>query len=309
MALIRRPLGAPRQCRSSVVSVTMVLPRKAVRSNARIPARNTSDRSGPLNRGRRARWRDRSGSHDAFPEFAFRQAISAQVSISTMFVGLSAGRVDVSETLAKTRDRREVLFTGRYSDVQGESDSGSPEVLFFAGSFWFNDLRVPFESSIWLEKQRFASLLLLVPLKPIVLAFAGLGTARFRRSRAHSLDHCMTSPDSGQPNDPVRDQMIDKYYREHARELWALFYAMCSDADRAYDAVQEAFLRYYDYGGEPVRDLRAWLLRVGQNWLRDVARKKSSSCRLLPGLDDMTGTTKRLGRRSSASVRTSAANS
>jgi RNA polymerase sigma-70 factor (ECF subfamily) len=102
-------------------------------------------------------------------------------------------------------------------------------------------------------------------------------------------DHCMTSPDSGQPNDPERDQMIDKYYREHARELWALFYSMCSDADRAYDAVQEAFLRYYDYGGEPVRDLRAWLLRVGQNWLRDVARKKSSSCRLLPGLDDMTG--------------------
>lgn len=99
----------------------------------------------------------------------------------------------------------------------------------------------------------------------------------------------MTSPGSGQINDPNRDEMIDKYYREHARELWALFYAMCSDAERAYDAVQESFLRYYDYHGEPVRDLRAWLLRVGQNWLRDVARKKSSSCRLLPGLDDLTG--------------------
>ncbi len=144
MALIRRPLGAPRQCRSSVVSVTMVLPRKAVRSNARIPARNTSDRSGPLNRGRRARWRDRSGSHDAFPEFAFRQAISAQVSISTMFVGLSAGRVDVSETLAKTRDRREVLFTGRYSDVQGESDSRESRSSVFCGIF----LVQRFESAI-----------------------------------------------------------------------------------------------------------------------------------------------------------------
>ena len=99
----------------------------------------------------------------------------------------------------------------------------------------------------------------------------------------------MTSPVSGNQNDPERDQMIDTYYREHSRELWALFYSMCSDAERAYDAVQEAFLRYYDYHGEPVRDLRAWLLRVGQNWLRDVARKKSSSCRLLPGLDDMTG--------------------
>ena len=99
----------------------------------------------------------------------------------------------------------------------------------------------------------------------------------------------MTSPGSGQQNDPERDEAISTYYREHARELWALFYAMCSDAERAYDAVQEAFLRYYDYSGEPVRDLRAWLLRVGQNWLRDVARKKSSSCRLLPGLDDLTG--------------------
>ncbi len=99
----------------------------------------------------------------------------------------------------------------------------------------------------------------------------------------------MTSPASGRQNDPERDQMIDTYYREHSRELWALFYAMCSDAERAYDAVQEAFLRYYDYHGEPVRDLRAWLLRVGQNWLRDVARKKSSSCGLLPELDDFAG--------------------
>lgn len=98
----------------------------------------------------------------------------------------------------------------------------------------------------------------------------------------------MTSPVAGKSSDPDRDQMIETYYREHSRELWALFYAMCSDAERAYDAVQEAFLRFYDYRGEPVRDLRAWLLRVGQNWLRDVARKKSSSCRLLPGLDDLS---------------------
>ncbi len=98
----------------------------------------------------------------------------------------------------------------------------------------------------------------------------------------------MTSVSSEPDNLPEsdRDQVISQFYREHSRELWALFYAMCSDPERAYDAVQESFLRYYDYKGEPVRDLRAWLLRVGQNWLRDVARKKSSSCRLLPGLDD-----------------------
>jgi len=101
--------------------------------------------------------------------------------------------------------------------------------------------------------------------------------------------NCMTNSAPGNEQDPDRDQMIDTYYREHSRELWALFYAMCSDAERAYDAVQEAFLRYYDYNGEPVRDLRAWLLRVGQNWLRDVARKKSSSCGLLPEMDDFSG--------------------
>jgi RNA polymerase sigma-70 factor (ECF subfamily) len=99
----------------------------------------------------------------------------------------------------------------------------------------------------------------------------------------------MANPGSGNPSDPDRDRMIEAYYREHSRELWALFYAMCGDAERAFDAVQEAFLRFYDYQGETVRDLRAWLLRVGQNWLRDVARKKSSSCRLLPGLDDFQG--------------------
>lgn len=99
----------------------------------------------------------------------------------------------------------------------------------------------------------------------------------------------MTTPATRETDDSGRDQMIEAYYREHSRELWALFYAMCSDPERAYDAVQESFLRYCDYRGEPVRDLRAWLLRVGQNWLRDVARKKSNSCGLLPGMDDFSG--------------------
>lgn len=85
---------------------------------------------------------------------------------------------------------------------------------------------------------------------------------------------------------PSADQ-VDAIYREHSRELWALFYSLCSDPERAYDAVQEAFLRFYGYSGETIRDPRAWLLRVGQNWLRDVARRKSSSCRLTSTLDEM----------------------
>lgn len=81
---------------------------------------------------------------------------------------------------------------------------------------------------------------------------------------------------------------LDEIYREHSRELWAIFYSQCSDPERAYDAVQESFLRLHSYTGDPIRDARAWLLRVGQNWLRDVARRKSSSCKLTPTLDEMS---------------------
>ena len=80
---------------------------------------------------------------------------------------------------------------------------------------------------------------------------------------------------------------LDALYRENSRELWAIFYSQCSDPERAYDAVQEAYLKYYVYDGEPIRDPRAWLLRVGQNWLRDVARRKSSSTKLSATLDEV----------------------
>lgn len=90
-------------------------------------------------------------------------------------------------------------------------------------------------------------------------------------------------------NDPSSEtDQLDTLYRENSRELWAIFYSQCSDPERAYDAVQEAFLRYHAYNGEPIRDARAWLLRVGQNWLRDVARRKSSSCKLSANLDELS---------------------
>lgn len=80
---------------------------------------------------------------------------------------------------------------------------------------------------------------------------------------------------------------LDELYVQHSRELWAIFYSQCSDPERAYDAVQESFLKLHRYEGDAIRDARAWLLRVGQNWLRDVARRKSSSCRLSPSLDEI----------------------
>lgn len=92
-------------------------------------------------------------------------------------------------------------------------------------------------------------------------------------------------------DDPSSEtDQLDALYRTNSRELWAIFYSQCSDPERAYDAVQESFLKLHAYKGEAIRDPRAWLLRVGQNWLRDVARRKSSSCKLTSTLDEMINT-------------------
>lgn len=72
---------------------------------------------------------------------------------------------------------------------------------------------------------------------------------------------------------------IAAVYRREARQLWAMFYAQCSDAERSLDAVQEAFYRLHKHDGEPIRDVRAWLLHVGRNWLRDAARRKANTVR------------------------------
>jgi RNA polymerase sigma-70 factor (ECF subfamily) len=82
---------------------------------------------------------------------------------------------------------------------------------------------------------------------------------------------------------------VESVYRSQGRELWALFYAHCCDAERAYDALQEAFLRLQEQNGTPIRDVRAWLVRVGRNWLADVARRKSSSTLSSPHLDQLAG--------------------
>jgi len=80
---------------------------------------------------------------------------------------------------------------------------------------------------------------------------------------------------------------VESVYNSQRRELWALFYAHCHDAERAYDALQEAFTRLQEQNGAPIRDMRAWLLRVGRNWLRDVARRKSNSTKSVEHLDEL----------------------
>ena len=73
------------------------------------------------------------------------------------------------------------------------------------------------------------------------------------------------------------DLRLETLYRDQSRELWALFYAYCGDADRAQDALHEAVLRLQQQEFEEIRDPRAWLLQVGRNWLRDQARRKGNS--------------------------------
>lgn len=82
---------------------------------------------------------------------------------------------------------------------------------------------------------------------------------------------------------------VEATYRDQGRELWALFYAQCSDPERAQDALHEAFTRLQQQNGAEIRDVRAWLLRVGRNWLRDVARRQKVAAKPADYLDDKRG--------------------
>lgn len=63
-------------------------------------------------------------------------------------------------------------------------------------------------------------------------------------------------------------------YERHSREVWAVVYARCFNAETALDIVQEAFLRLWRAGeqGETVLNARAWLMRVGRNLAEDHAK-------------------------------------
>jgi RNA polymerase sigma-70 factor, ECF subfamily len=77
------------------------------------------------------------------------------------------------------------------------------------------------------------------------------------------------------PSEPVpRHADFDALYQKHSREVWALVYARCLNADTALDIVQEAFLRLWKQGeqGEPILNPRAWLLRVARNLAEDHAK-------------------------------------
>ncbi len=76
---------------------------------------------------------------------------------------------------------------------------------------------------------------------------------------------------------PAGSPRVAECYREHSQELWSIFYRLCSDPERAWEAVQESFLRLQGPAAKNVRDERAWLAHVGRNWLRDFARRKQNT--------------------------------
>jgi RNA polymerase sigma factor CnrH len=82
---------------------------------------------------------------------------------------------------------------------------------------------------------------------------------------------------------------IEAVYLREGREIWALLYAQCSDADRAYDALQEAFVRLQNQEVKSIRNIRAWVLTVAQNWLRDFARRQNHAARSEDFLDNIVG--------------------
>lgn len=83
---------------------------------------------------------------------------------------------------------------------------------------------------------------------------------------------------------------IEAFYEDQSREIWALFYAQCNDPERAYDALQESFARLQKQDGAEIRDKRAWVIQVGRNWLRDVARRQKIAAKPSDYLDDLADT-------------------
>lgn len=89
----------------------------------------------------------------------------------------------------------------------------------------------------------------------------------------------MSQPAGDSLEDDSPTGAVEQVYRAQSRELWAMFYAWCGDSDRAWDAVQQAFLKYQEQDRATIHDPRAWLLMVGRNWLRDGVRRRESAWR------------------------------
>lgn len=67
---------------------------------------------------------------------------------------------------------------------------------------------------------------------------------------------------------------IDDLYSKQAQELWAIFYARCSDHAVADDVLSESFTRLLAHRDREIRNPRAWLIHFGTNLVIDHVRRE-----------------------------------
>lgn len=78
-------------------------------------------------------------------------------------------------------------------------------------------------------------------------------------------------------SNPEKVEIATKIYNENYNEFKKIFYNRCRDWQLAEDAVNESFLRLLNTNSESeIQDIKAWILRVGDNWLIDHHRRKGN---------------------------------
>src|SRR5206468_6092714 len=73
---------------------------------------------------------------------------------------------------------------------------------------------------------------------------------------------------------PHRER-FEELYQRHRAEVWAVGYALCLNADHAWDITQEAFLRLWRQRGHgrEIGSPRKWLQQVARNLAKDHLKK------------------------------------
>jgi RNA polymerase sigma-70 factor, ECF subfamily len=70
-------------------------------------------------------------------------------------------------------------------------------------------------------------------------------------------------------------ERFEELYQRHRAEVWAVGYALCLNAEHAWDITQEAFLRLWRQRGHgrEIGSPRKWLQQVARNLAKDLLKK------------------------------------
>jgi RNA polymerase sigma-70 factor (ECF subfamily) len=79
--------------------------------------------------------------------------------------------------------------------------------------------------------------------------------------------------------DPQEEKAFLEAFETHADALYRHAYFRISDKERAYDLVQDTYLKAWDYvaGGGEIKQYKSFLYRILHNLIIDEYRKKKSS--------------------------------